>query len=195
MSTVIRRLDADADLAAVVAAYAEASDYWILTDRRPPDAAKAATFFSDGPPGCDPSASYHLGLFVDGQVGGLAELSFGFPGRGDAYLGLIVLAPRLRGAGHGLLAVRRLSRHRPRRPDARARPSVRGQDFKREPKVLGVIITAKRDRRVCLPQQAFAPAAQRALRALPRCPRSAWQPLGEQPLQPRRHPDPNEALA
>lgn len=98
---LIRPLDPAADLAAVTAAFAEAADYWTLADRRPPDAAKAAAFFTDGPPGCDPARSHRLGLFVADRLVGVAELSFGFPASGDAYLGAMILSPALRGQGHG----------------------------------------------------------------------------------------------
>lgn len=97
----IRQLHPDRDLNAVAAFYDEAADYWILADRRAPDLQKAREFFTDGPPGCDPARSHRLGLFVDGRLSGVAELSFGFPEPEDAYLGLMLLAPRVRGGGHG----------------------------------------------------------------------------------------------
>jgi GNAT superfamily N-acetyltransferase len=99
--TDIRPLDPVADLSAVAAFYDEAGDYWLLADRKPPDPQKARDFFTDGPPGCDPARSHRLGLFVDGRLSGVAELSFGFPEPQDAYLGLMLLAPRSRGQGHG----------------------------------------------------------------------------------------------
>lgn len=101
MTRGIRRLDPAADLAAVTTFYAEAGDYWLLAEGRAPDAAKAAAFFTDCPPGCDPAASHRLGLFQSGRLSGVAELSFGFPEPGDAYLGLMILAPRSRGKGTG----------------------------------------------------------------------------------------------
>jgi GNAT superfamily N-acetyltransferase len=97
----IRPLDAVSDLELVVAAYQEARDYWSLADRKPPDRAKAAAFFTDHPPGSDPSRSHHLGLFAENQLVGLAELCFGFPQPQDAYLGLMILSPRCRGMGLG----------------------------------------------------------------------------------------------
>jgi GNAT superfamily N-acetyltransferase len=103
-----RNLDPVHDLAIVVQAYSEAADYWTLADRTPPDAAKAASFFTEAPPGCDPLRSHHLGLFVDDRLGGLAELSFGFPGPGDAYLGLMILSPRLRDQGYGRILLARV---------------------------------------------------------------------------------------
>ncbi len=101
MTRTIRLMHPD-DHPAIAAFMAEAGDYWLLADGTPPDAEeKARDFFTDCPPNCDPAASHRLGLYVDGQLSGLAELSFGFPAPGDAYLGLMLLAPRIRGTGHG----------------------------------------------------------------------------------------------
>jgi ribosomal protein S18 acetylase RimI-like enzyme len=108
VTVVTRELDPALDLAIVEQAYAEAADYWTLADRTPPDAAKAASFFTESPPGCDPSRSHHLGLYVDDRLGGLAELSFGFPDPGDAYLGLMILAPRFRDQGYGCILLARV---------------------------------------------------------------------------------------
>jgi ribosomal protein S18 acetylase RimI-like enzyme len=98
---LIRSLDPATDLAAVIRAYAEAADYWTLADRRAPDATTAAAFFTDCPPGSDPAQSQRLGLFVDGRLAGIAELSFGFPAPQDAYLGSMILAPWARNHGYG----------------------------------------------------------------------------------------------
>lgn len=101
MTVVIRPLTEPDDLAEVRALQADLADYWALAgDNRDP-ATRAADFFTDAPPGCDPAASQRLGLIVDGRLGGLAELSFGFPGPQDAYLGQMLLAPAARGRGHG----------------------------------------------------------------------------------------------
>ena len=110
---MIRPLFHPADRPAVAAFLDEAADYWLLADGAPPGPQAADDFFTDCPPGCDPAASHRLGLFRDGRLSGLAELSFGFPEPADAYLGLMILAPRIRGLGHGarLLAhVERLAR-------------------------------------------------------------------------------------
>lgn len=103
---MIRDLRPDTDLAIVAAFMAEAADYWIMAEGAAPGPDAAQEFFTDGPPGRDPALSRHLGLFHEGRLSGLAELSFGFPDAGDAYLGLMILAPRLRshGLGPGLLA-------------------------------------------------------------------------------------------
>jgi GNAT superfamily N-acetyltransferase len=98
---MIRDLHPDTDLAAVAAFLDEAADYWLLADGAPPGPQAARDFFTDCPPDCDPAASHRLGLFVEGRLSGLAELSFGFPNPGDAYLGLMILAPRIRNRGHG----------------------------------------------------------------------------------------------
>ncbi|PLL14084.1 GNAT family N-acetyltransferase [Tabrizicola sp. TH137] len=98
---MIRALQPQADHAAVADFLDEAADYWHLADGAAPGPQAAADFFTDCPPGCDPAASHRLGLFHEGRLSGLAELSFGFPEPGDAYLGLMILAPRLRGQGLG----------------------------------------------------------------------------------------------
>ncbi len=102
---MIRDLHPQTDLALVAAFLAEAADYWIMAEGAAPGPSSAQDFFTDGPPDHDPALSRHLGLFHDGRLSGLAELSFGFPDAGDAYLGLMILAPRLRshGLGPGML--------------------------------------------------------------------------------------------
>lgn len=97
----LRLLTVDQDLPAVAAFLAEAADYWLMAEGAPPGPEAALDFFTDGPPGHDPTRQCHLGLFVDNRLSGLAELSFGFPQAQDAYLGLMILSPRLRGQGHG----------------------------------------------------------------------------------------------
>ena len=101
MHTTIRPLDAASDLPLVEGFHREAPDYWLFAEGCAPDAAKASAFFTDGPPGCDPARSHRLGLFEGDRLAGVAELSFGFPQPEDAYLGLMILAPRLQGRGHG----------------------------------------------------------------------------------------------
>jgi GNAT superfamily N-acetyltransferase len=93
---LIRNLHPITDRAAVIACQTAAQDYWCLAEGKCDPAAKAAEFFTDCPPGCDPTQSHHLGLFVDGELAGLAELSFGFPNLNDTYLGLMLLAPNFR---------------------------------------------------------------------------------------------------
>ncbi|MEZ5796066.1 MAG: GNAT family N-acetyltransferase [Paracoccaceae bacterium] len=97
----IRELDPAADLALVRGLWQAAPDYWLLAEGGCDPDARAAAFFADGPPGCDPAQSHRLGLFLGDRLSGVAEVSYGFPAAGDAYLGLMVLAPWAQGAGHG----------------------------------------------------------------------------------------------
>lgn len=98
---VIRALRPQDDLGAVADFYRDAPDYWILAEGAVDPARQAAEFFTDCPPGCDPAQSDRLGLFLDSRLSGVAEVSYGFPEPGDAYLGLMILGPWARGAGHG----------------------------------------------------------------------------------------------
>lgn len=97
---VIRHL-LPADRPLVAAFYRAAPEYWELAEGRCEPDQQAKDFFTDAPPGCDPSASDRLGLFLDGRLSGLAEVSYGFPDPADAYLGLMLLGPWAQGAGHG----------------------------------------------------------------------------------------------
>ena len=101
MPPLIRPLDPVADLPAVEALYQAAADFWTLTDRHPPDAAAARSFFTNAPPGSDPARSQRLGLFVQSTLCGVAELAFDYPEPNDGFLGLMLLAPDARGRGLG----------------------------------------------------------------------------------------------
>lgn len=101
MTADIRPLSSATDLAAVAAFLAEAADYWLMAEGAAPGPQAAADYFTDAPPGVDPAQSHRLGLYVDGRLSGLAELSFGFPTAEDAYLGLMILSPGQRGQGLG----------------------------------------------------------------------------------------------
>ncbi|MFN6951680.1 MAG: GNAT family N-acetyltransferase [Albidovulum sp.] len=81
--------------------YRESPDYWLLAEGRCDPKSQAQDFFTDIPPNCDPAESRRLGLFLNHRLSGVAELSFGFPDPGDAYLGLMLLGPWARGVGHG----------------------------------------------------------------------------------------------
>lgn len=98
---LIRELHPNTDLAILTTLQTEAQDYWLLAEGQCDPAQKAAEFFTDCPPHCDPAQSHRLGLFHHGELSGIAELSFGSPNPGDAYLGLMLLAPRLRSLGAG----------------------------------------------------------------------------------------------
>lgn len=98
---LIRVLSPTKDLDRVTRFYVDAPDYWELAEGTKPGASKAAAFFSDTPPGCDPEESYRVGLFIEDRLSGLGELSFGFPEIGDVYLGFMMLGPWARGTGKG----------------------------------------------------------------------------------------------
>ena len=89
------------ETALVAQFYREAPDYWLLAEGRCDPEAQAQDFFTDAPPNCDPAQSDRLGLFLNHRLSGVAELSYGFPEPGDAYLGLMILAPRIRNMGLG----------------------------------------------------------------------------------------------
>lgn len=89
------------ETALVAQFYRKAPDYWLLAEGRCDPAHQAQKFFTDAPPNCDPAESDRLGLFIDHRLSGVAEVSYGFPEPGDAYLGLMLLGPWAQGAGHG----------------------------------------------------------------------------------------------
>jgi GNAT superfamily N-acetyltransferase len=97
---LIRRLD-PSEAPLVAAFYRDAPDYWLLAEGTVDPDRQAAEFFTDGPPGCDPGRSHHLGLFLEDRLSGVAEVSYGFPEPQDAYLGLMLIGPWAQGAGHG----------------------------------------------------------------------------------------------
>lgn len=96
-----RALDPIADRPALAAMLTEAQDYYLLWLGHPPGEAEVTDALTSTPPGCDPALSHRLGLFLDERLSGVAELSFGYPGPEDAFLGLMILAPRARSGGHG----------------------------------------------------------------------------------------------
>lgn len=86
---------------------AEAADYWRLADRAEPCArTKAQEAFDDAPPGSAPGSALVFGWQTGAGLAGIATLSPGFPAAGEAYLGLMLLAPRARGAGLGAALLR-----------------------------------------------------------------------------------------
>lgn len=89
------------ETALVAQFYREAPDYWLLAEGGCDPAAQAQDFFTDAPPNCNPATSDRLGLFLNHRLSGVAEVSYGFPEPGDAYLGLMILGPWAQGAGHG----------------------------------------------------------------------------------------------
>lgn len=101
MTVLIRHLDKASDLNRVVDFYAESPDYWEIAEGNLPGHEKANEFFDDIPPNCDPKESCRLGIFLNERLSGIADLFFGFPEDGDAYIGLMMLGPWARGQGTG----------------------------------------------------------------------------------------------
>lgn len=98
---MIRALTPAADSALVAQMLAEAQDYFHLWKGHAPGPAEVEEYFTTIPPGCDPSTTLHLGLFKATRLIGLAQVFFGFPAAMDAYLGMMILTPDSRSAGHG----------------------------------------------------------------------------------------------
>lgn len=105
---LIRPLDPQSDTETLRGFFEAAADYIALERGAAPGPELIAEFFTDAPPGCDPAASARLGMIAEGRLLGVAEMGFGYPLPGDAYLGLMLLAPGARGAGHGRQFLRHL---------------------------------------------------------------------------------------
>jgi GNAT superfamily N-acetyltransferase len=103
----IRSLDPIADRAIVDAFFQSAADYITLERGTPPGPEVTEEFFTDTPPGCDPTLSHRLGLF-DATLIAIAEMAIGYPTAQDAYLGLMIVAPTARGKGAGQILLRHL---------------------------------------------------------------------------------------
>jgi GNAT superfamily N-acetyltransferase len=116
----IRALDPDRDRPAVRDFYRRAADYVRLETGAEPDEDTLRDFFEGVPPGGNIAESAKLGLFADdGRLAAIADLAFGFPEPGDAFIGLLLVDPADRGAGLGPTLLERLEQH------ARARGAPR----------------------------------------------------------------------
>jgi GNAT superfamily N-acetyltransferase len=100
MTVVLTTLRPESDLGAVEAVYRRAADYLDLESGLTPDVA-ARAFFEERPPA---STQEPLKFGVRGDDGALVaigDLAFGYPEADDAYLGLLLLVPEMRGKGLG----------------------------------------------------------------------------------------------
>lgn len=88
------------DRAAVADLFARAADYVRLESGCEPGNDQVADFFDGAPPGCDPADGVRIGAGGD-RLDGIAEMAFGYPQAGDAYVGLLLLDPAARGRGLG----------------------------------------------------------------------------------------------
>lgn len=88
--------------AAVAEFYERAADYALMERGQLPGAEAVQAFFEDCPPGCDPDDSIKLGcLDRRGWIVGISDMAFGFPEAADAYIGLLLVDPGMRGHGIG----------------------------------------------------------------------------------------------
>lgn len=97
----IATLDPVRDRARTQDLFARAADYIRLETGLPPDGTEAERFFADAPPGADLARSCKLGQEAAGRLVSLADLAFGFPEPGDAFVGLLLVDPACRGQGLG----------------------------------------------------------------------------------------------
>lgn len=138
-------LDPGTDRARVRACFTELGDYLLLERGDADPEAPTEEFFTEAPPGIDPATSCRLGWAGDGgALLGMAELAFGYPEPGDAYLGLLLLVPAARGQGLGHAALAAI--------EARARARGATRLF------LGVLDANPRGRAFWL-REGFTPAA------------------------------------
>jgi GNAT superfamily N-acetyltransferase len=109
MSVAIRQLHPETDRAAVADLFRRSADYVRLERDADPDEAVVAEFFADAVPGATAAEQLKLGLFGEGgALLGLADMGFGYPEAGDAYLGLLQFAGEARGRGLGAAFLRHL---------------------------------------------------------------------------------------
>ena len=106
----IRTLTLDADLAAVADLKSRAADYIRLETGTDPTPAMALEFFTDAPPGGDPTQSLKLGLFVGPRLQAIADVAFGWPEASDAFIGLMLVASDARRQGYGPLMLHHIER-------------------------------------------------------------------------------------
>ncbi|MDQ6434028.1 GNAT family N-acetyltransferase [Mesorhizobium sp. LHD-90] len=98
------------DAPAVREFYDRAADYVSMESGGAPDDRMVEDFFAACPPGSDLAASGKLGVFLDrdGLVA-IADMAFGYPEAGDAYIGLLLIDPAHRGKGLGQALVEHLA--------------------------------------------------------------------------------------
>ena len=98
---LIRQLDPNADFAITRELHDRAADDLMLEHDRCVDTEMVIDFFNAAPPGIDRDTSLRVGLFTGQALAAIAELSFGYPDKGDAYIGLLLVAADQRGHAIG----------------------------------------------------------------------------------------------
>jgi ribosomal protein S18 acetylase RimI-like enzyme len=99
-----RVLDPVADIGAVLELMQRGADYIRLEDGHGPDAVRAEDFLTALVPGGRADQAVKLGIMQAGRMVGIIDLGFGYPQEDDAYIGLLLLDPAVRGQGLGVAA-------------------------------------------------------------------------------------------
>ncbi len=97
----LRKLDVGKHAHAVGRVFIASADYVAMAEGGAPGVSQVAGFFKAVPPGCDIAQSVKVGLFEGDSLLGIADMAFGFPKAGDAYIGLLLFIPEARGKGMG----------------------------------------------------------------------------------------------
>lgn len=97
----LRKLDPAKDGRQVAGLFLASADFVRLTEGVEPGTAQAAAFFKGAPPGGNVANSVKVGMFDGEALLGIADMAFGYPTEGDAYIGLMLFAPVARGKGMG----------------------------------------------------------------------------------------------
>jgi GNAT superfamily N-acetyltransferase len=134
MMHLIRALDPVADRTVVENLFLRSADYVRLERGQDPTPDLTDEFFTDTVPGESLSDALKLGLFVGHALQGIADVGFGFPEGGDAYLGLLQFATDARGRGLGSAFLREIedrarARRAPRLYVAVLHANPRGRAF------------------------------------------------------------------
>lgn len=97
----LRKLDPGKHAVAVARVFLQSADFVRLSEGVDPGPAQVAGFFKGAPPGSDITQSVKVGLFEGDALLGIADMAFGYPEAGDAYIGLMLFIPEARGQGMG----------------------------------------------------------------------------------------------
>lgn len=115
----LRKLDPAKHAVEVARLFLQSADYVRLSEGTEPGPAQVAGYFKGVPKGSDIGQSVKVGLFEGDALLGLADMAFGYPEAGDAYIGLLLFIPEARGQGMGKAVLALLEE------EARARGSER----------------------------------------------------------------------
>ena len=86
---------------AVLDLYRSCPDYFLLQDGELAGLADAQELFTDIPPPASADDLFVIGYWHEETLVGVASLLANHPGKGDWYLGLLLLSPSIRGRGLG----------------------------------------------------------------------------------------------